>query len=289
MVRFTSSSMSFICRQGTEKSAESHGTDTVHLFKDCYPLDKNETDVPVETESISTTNQENSEASRQIFQDASSTQDQDILQDQDIVHEQLQEQMKSENEIYICKFYMKKCCKHGLGVTTAIIIVLYARKYIENPENGCRPECTSYHQDKWKYSMKLRKCYNVNCNRIHLKRTMRQRPPEEQHYHTRKQTSLITPTALNTQPLKTNLTKPPVPLTLIILHAPLLIPAPIPIIQFFPILPRSPHPNFQQPSSPRQNINNHPPTLHNTTTRMISQLQKSNRTRMINSFLYSKK
>ena len=114
MVRFTSSSMSFICRQGAEKSAESHGTDTVHLFKDCYPLDKNETDVQVETESISTTNQENSEASRQIFQDASSTQDQDFLQDQDIVHEQLQEQMKSQNEIYICKFYMKKCCKHGL-------------------------------------------------------------------------------------------------------------------------------------------------------------------------------
>ena len=42
-----------ICKLCTEKSAESHWTETVHLFKDCYPnlidienpLNKNETDV----------------------------------------------------------------------------------------------------------------------------------------------------------------------------------------------------------------------------------------------------
>ena len=54
------------------------------------------------------------------------------------------------------------------------------------------------------------------------------------HYHTRKQTSFITPTALQTQPLKTNLTKPTVPLTVITHPAPLLIPTLIPITQFFP-------------------------------------------------------
>ena len=61
MVRYASSSVSFVCKQSTEKSEESHWIDTVHLFKDCYPnltdieipLDKNETDVRVETESIS--------------------------------------------------------------------------------------------------------------------------------------------------------------------------------------------------------------------------------------------
>ena len=58
MVRYatnTSSSVSFVCKLCTEKLAESHWTETVHLFKDCYPnlidienpLDKNETDVRV--------------------------------------------------------------------------------------------------------------------------------------------------------------------------------------------------------------------------------------------------
>ena len=59
MVRYASSSVSFICKQCMEKSAESHWTDTVHLFKDCYPIlidkktpfDKIETDVQVGTES----------------------------------------------------------------------------------------------------------------------------------------------------------------------------------------------------------------------------------------------
>ena len=103
-----------------EKSAESHWTETVHMFKDCYPnlsdiespCDKNETDVRVETESISPTNLGNSEESRTNFEDTLNSQDQD-MQDEDIVQEQIQEQMGPENEINICKFYIEKCCKHG--------------------------------------------------------------------------------------------------------------------------------------------------------------------------------
>ena len=97
-------------------------SDTVHLFKDCYPnltdvenhLDKNETDVRVETESISQTSEESAEASTQNFEDPPKNQDQDIVQDQDIMQEQIQERIQPENEINICKFYIKKCCKHGL-------------------------------------------------------------------------------------------------------------------------------------------------------------------------------
>ena len=97
MVRYASSSVSFECKQCTEKLAESHWTDTVHLFKDCYPnltdveipLDKNETDVLVETESISQTSRESADASRQNFEDTPNNQD--IVQDQDIMQEQIQE------------------------------------------------------------------------------------------------------------------------------------------------------------------------------------------------------
>ena len=53
------------------------------------------------------------------------------------------------------------------------------------------------------------------------------------HYHVLKQTSFITATALQTLPLKTNLTKPPAPLTLITLPAPLLVPTLIPRTQYF--------------------------------------------------------
>ena len=103
MVRYASSSVSFVRKLCTEKSAESHWTETVHLFKDCFPnlidienpLDKNETDVRVETESISLTNLSNSEESMQNFKDTSSTQEQDIVQ------EQIQERMEPENEINI--------------------------------------------------------------------------------------------------------------------------------------------------------------------------------------------
>ena len=55
------------------------------------------------------------------------------------------------------------------------------KKYIDNPECRCGPECTNYHTDICKYSMQFRKCYNVRCYRIHLKGTMRKRSPQEQH------------------------------------------------------------------------------------------------------------
>ena len=54
------------------------------------------------------------------------------------------------------------------------------------------------------------------------------------HYHARKQTSFTTPTALQTLPLKTNLKKLPVPLTLLTLPAHILVPTLIPRTQFFP-------------------------------------------------------
>ena len=136
MVRYASSSVSVVCKLCTEKSAESHWTETVHLFKDCYPnlidvenpLDKNETDVRVETERISPTNLSNSEESMQNFKDTSSTQEQDIVQDQ------IQERMEPENEINICKFYIKKCCRHGLrGNNCNYPHPAPCKKYIESP------------------------------------------------------------------------------------------------------------------------------------------------------------
>ena len=64
----------------------------------------------IETESISQTSRESTEASRQHFEDPPNNQDQDIVQaqdivqDQDIMQEQTQERIQPENEINICKF-----------------------------------------------------------------------------------------------------------------------------------------------------------------------------------------
>ena len=110
------------------------------------------------------------------------------------------------------------------------------------------------------------------------------------HYHTRKQTSFITPVIKQTQPLQTNLTKPPVPLTLIILPSPLLIYTLIPISQFYPtptLWPRAPP--TQTPSNPHQQdtisvgstlLYNHPPQYKQQND------QKSNWIHMINFFLF---
>ena len=90
--------------------------------------------------------------------------------------------MEVENEINICKFYIKKCCKHGLrGNNCNYPHPAPCPKYIEYPECRCGPECTNYHPDLCKYSMQFRKCYNVKCYRIHLKGTMSKRSPQEQH------------------------------------------------------------------------------------------------------------
>ena len=175
------------------------------------------------------------------------------------------------------------------------------QKIYGNPENGCRPECTNFHPDICKYSRKLRKCYNVNCYRIHLKGTMRTRSPQvQQHALSRPWTNQFhNAQCPATLPFKTNLTKPPVPITLLTLPASLLVPTLIPRTQFFP----TPTPWLratptQTPSNPHHQDTisvgstlpcNHPPTLHNTTTRKSSQLQKSNRIQMINTLFYSKK
>ena len=163
--------------------------------------------------------------------------------------------MEPGNEINICKFYIKKCCKHRLrGNNWNYPHHAPCKKYIENSENGCRLECTSYHPDICKYSMKLRKCYNVNCYRIHLNGIPTR---TTSCTHTRKQTNFITPTTMQTQPLKTNLTKPPVPLTHITLSGLLLIYTLIPITKFFPTLSLTSELPTQAPSnasSPRQNF-----------------------------------
>ena len=107
------------------------------------------------------------------------------------------------------------------------------------------------------------------------------------HYHVRKQTSFITTTVLQTLPLKTNLTKPPVPLTLMTLPAPLLVPTLIPRTQLFPTPSHSltssyPHPNSQQPSSPRHNLGrqhttlqspSHPPQYYHLKEQPIAKIE----------------
>ena len=101
------------------------------------PLDKNETDVRLETESISQPCRESAEASWQNFEDPPNNQDQDIVQDQDIMQEQTRERIQPENETNICKFYIKKCCKYGLRVNNCNYPhPAPCKKYIENPE--CR-------------------------------------------------------------------------------------------------------------------------------------------------------
>ena len=86
----------------------------------------------VETESISQTSMESAEASRQNFEDSPNTQDQDIVQ------EQIQERMEPENEINICKFNIKKCCKHGLrGNNYNYPHPAPGKKYIENKVCRC--------------------------------------------------------------------------------------------------------------------------------------------------------
>ena len=89
------------------------------------------------------------------------------------------------------------------------------------------------------------------------------------HHHTSKQTSFINPATLQTQPLQTNLRKPHLSLTLIILPAPLLITTPI-TKRATPITYQS-NPCHQDAISVGSTLlYNHPPTVHNTTARIIS-------------------
>ena len=132
---------------------------------------------------------------------------------------------------------------------------------------------------------------------------MCKRSPQQLHqaplHPVMKQTCFITPAALQTQPLQTNLRKPPVSSTLIILPSPLLITTLTPIIQFFPtptLGPRAPPTKTQSNPYHQDTISvgstllyYHPSTLQNTTSRIISQLQKSNRIQKINFLFYSKK
>ena len=113
MVRYASSSMSFVCKQW--KNWQNLIGQRVQLFKDYYPIlptqktlsTKNQTDVLVETENISPTSREYSGACRQNYEETSSTEDQNNMQDQDIVQEHIQERMEPENKINSCKLYIK--------------------------------------------------------------------------------------------------------------------------------------------------------------------------------------
>ena len=52
------------------------------------------------------------------------------------------------------------------------------RKYMENPDRGCKAQCKSYHPELCKYSRVRWECCNVRCFRIHLKATRcKQTPP----------------------------------------------------------------------------------------------------------------
>ena len=90
--------------------------------------------------------------------------------------------MEPENKIDICKFYIKKCCKHGLGCNNCNYKhPAPCKKYIKNPVCRCKPEYTNYHPDICNYFMQFRKCYNMRCYRIVLKRIMHKRSQQEQH------------------------------------------------------------------------------------------------------------
>ena len=55
------------------------------------------------------------------------------------------------------------------------------RKYMKNPDRGCKAQCKSYHPELCKYSRARRECCNVRCFRIHLKATRwKQTPPATQ-------------------------------------------------------------------------------------------------------------
>ena len=108
---------------------------------------------------------------------------------------------------------------------------------------------------------------------------------------------LLPPTSLQTLPVKTNLTKPPFPLTLLALPAPLLVPTLIPRTQFFPhsLTSSYPHPNSQQPSSPRHNLTrqhtavqlpSHPPLYYHQKEQPIAKIEPNTDDKF--SFLFEK-
>ena len=124
-------------------------------------------------------------------------------------------------------------------------------------------QCTNYHLDTCKYSRKLRKCYKVNCYRIHLKGTMRTRSPQVQkHALSRPQTNQFhnpyrpANSAFENKSHKTthsfnphNSTRPDISSYTYSQN---------PIIPYSHSLTSSyPHPNSQQPSSQRHNHSRH--------------------------------
>ena len=151
--------------------------------------------------------------------------------------------------------------------------------------------------------MQFRKCYNVRCYRITLRGQCAKDPNKNniKHQPSHPQTNQFhnpcrpANSAFPNKPQKTNRLFNPHNITCTPInyntysHNPIILP------YSHSWTSSSFNPNSQQPSS-QDTIwvgstipYNHPPTLHNITTRMISQLQKSNRIHMINFVFYSKK
>ena len=130
---------------------------------------------------------------------------------------------------------------------------------------------------------------------------MQKRSPQDQHQApSHPQTNLFhNPNRPANSAFANKPQKPPISSTLIILHATLLITTLTPITKFFPTPTLGPlAPPTQTQSNPYHQdtisvgstlLYNYPPTLHNTTARMISQLQKLNQIDKINFLTYSKK
>ena len=160
---------------------------------------------------------------------------------------------------------------------------------------------TRMHPDICKYSMQFIKCYNVRCYRIHLMGTMLKRTAQEQNQGpSHPQTNQFQKpcrsanSAFASKPQKTTSF-----LTLRTLPAHLLITTLTHITQFLPtptLGPRAPTTQTQSKPYHQDTISvgitllyNNLNTIHNTTTRIISQLQKSYRMHMIIFLFYTKK
>ena len=101
------------------------------------------------------------------------------------------------------------------------------RKYMDNPERGCRAPCKGYHPELCKYFRATRECYNYRCFRIHLKGTIRkQTPPATQEPSTTPRTTIQQQAMIKTQNLAYN--RPPALLTLPTQHTTATHPAPSP-------------------------------------------------------------
>ena len=149
--------------------------------------------------------------------------------------------------------------------------------------------------------MQFRECYHVRCYRIHLKGKLRKRSPQEQHqapshlqanqFHKPYRPAN---SAFANKPQKTTSFFNPHNITRTSTNYNTYSHNPIP--PYSPLGPRALITQTQSNPYHQDTISvgstllyNHHPTFQNTTARMISQLQKSNRIHMIIFLFYAKK